>query len=92
MNGAETEITFPCREKELYNCLEKIGIPELIPPIVYVKEVNSPKEYAGLAGKAQNLDEINYNSGTVCENGYAAERIGGIRNRGHACKSYTVAE
>lgn len=63
MNGAETEITFPCREKELYNCLEKIGIPELIPPIVYVKEVNSPKEYAGLAGKAQNLDEINYFAG-----------------------------
>lgn len=60
MNGAETEITFPCREKDLYDWLGKIDIPELIPPIVYVKEVVEPKEYAGLARKAQNLDEINY--------------------------------
>ena len=74
MNGAETEIMLPCREKELYDCLEKIGIPELIPPIVYVKEVISPKEYAGLAGKVQNLDEINYFAGYE-ENLIPADRV-----------------
>lgn len=74
MNGGETEITFPCREKELYDCLEKIGIPELVPPIVYVKEIISPKEYAGLAGKVQNLDEINYFAGYE-ENLIPADRV-----------------
>ena len=74
MNGGETEITFPCREKELYDCLEKIGIPELIPPIAYVKEIISPKEYAGLAGKVQNLDEINYFAGYE-ENLIPADRV-----------------
>lgn len=74
MNGGETEITFPCREKELYDCLEKIGIPELVPPIVYLKEIISPKEYAGLAGKVQNLDEINYFAGYE-ENLIPADRV-----------------
>ena len=60
----ETIARFPCREKEVSEILQKLGFPEMIPPIVYAQEIIEPKEeYDGLAGKYLNLDEINYFAG-----------------------------
>lgn len=58
--GRDTDIEFPCTEKEMSEALEKIAIPELNAPKVYVSEVVEPLGLSMLEGKTLNLDEVNY--------------------------------
>ena len=58
--GRDTDIEFPCTEKEMSEALEKIGIPDLNAPKVYVSEVVEPTGLSMLESKALNLDEVNY--------------------------------
>ena len=58
--GRDTDIEFPCTEKEMSEALEKIEIPELNAPKVYVSEVVEPSGLSMLEGKTLNLDEVNY--------------------------------
>ena len=58
--GRDTDIEFPCTEKEMSEALEKIEIPDLNAPKVYVSEVVEPSGLSMLEGKALNLDEVNY--------------------------------
>lgn len=56
----DTDIEFPCTEKEMSEALEKIEIPDLNAPKVYVSEVVEPSGLSMLEGKTLNLDEVNY--------------------------------
>lgn len=58
--GRDTDIEFPCTEKEMSEALEKIEIPDLNAPKIYVSEVVEPSGLSMLEGKALNLDEVNY--------------------------------
>lgn len=58
--GRDTDIEFPCTEKEMSEALEKIAIPDLNAPKVYVSEVVEPSGLSMLEGKTLNLDEVNY--------------------------------
>lgn len=58
--GRDTDIEFPCTEKEMSEALEKIEIPDLNAPKVYVSEVVEPTGLSMLESKALNLDEVNY--------------------------------
>lgn len=58
--GRDTDIEFPCAEKEMSEALEKIAIPELNAPKVFVSEVVEPSGLSMLEGKTLNLDEVNY--------------------------------
>lgn len=61
--GRDTDIEFPCTEKEMSEALEKIAIPELKAPKVYVSEVVEPSGLSMLEGKTLNLDEVYNNDG-----------------------------
>lgn len=56
----KTDIEFPCMEKEMAEALEKIAIPDLNAPKVYVSEVVELTGLSMLESKALNLDEVNY--------------------------------
>ena len=56
----KTDIEFPCTEKEMSEALEKIAIPDLNAPKVFVSEVVEPSGLSMLEGKTLNLDEVNY--------------------------------
>ena len=58
--GRDTDIEFPCTETEMSEALEKIAIPDLNAPKVFVSEVVEPYGLSMLEGKALNLDEVNY--------------------------------
>ena len=60
-NGdGKTDIEFPCTETEMSEILEKIDIPDLNAPKVFVSEVVEPSGLSMLESKTLNLDEVNY--------------------------------
>lgn len=56
----KTDIDFPCTEKDMAEALEKIAIPDLNAPKVFVSEVVEPSGLSMLESKKLNLDEVNY--------------------------------
>ena len=56
----KTDIDFQCTEKDMAEALEKIAIPDLNAPKVFVSEVVEPSGLSMLESKKLNLDEVNY--------------------------------
>ena len=56
----KTDIDFLCTEKDMAEALEKIAIPDLNAPKVFVSEVVEPSGLSMLESKKLNLDEVNY--------------------------------
>ena len=56
----KTDIDFPCTEKDMAEALEKIAIPDLNAPKVFVSEVVEPSGLSMLESKKLNLGEVNY--------------------------------
>ena len=58
--NSQTDIRFPCTEKEMNAALERIHAEDVTPLELYVSEVVFPKELGCLQDRFVNLDEVNY--------------------------------
>lgn len=58
--NSQTDLRFPCTEKEMSAALERIHAEDVTPLELYVSEVVFPEELAFLEDRFANLDEVNY--------------------------------
>ena len=58
--NSQTDIRFPCTEKEMNAELERIHAEDVTPLELYVSEVVFPEELDFLQDRFANLDEVNY--------------------------------
>ena len=58
--NSQTDIRFPCTEKEMNAELERIHAEDVTPLELYVSEVVFPEEIDFLQDRFANLDEFNY--------------------------------
>ena len=56
----QTDLRFPCTEKEMNAALERIHAEDVTPLELYVSEVIFPEELGCLQDRFVNLDEVNY--------------------------------
>ena len=58
--NSQTDLRFPCTEKEMNAALERIHAEDVTPLELYVSEVIFPEELGFLQDRFVNLDEVNY--------------------------------
>ena len=58
--NSQTDLRFPCTEKEMNAALERIHAEDVTPLELYVSEVIFPDELGFLQDRFANLDEVNY--------------------------------
>lgn len=58
--NSQTDLRFPCTEKEMNAALERIHAKDVTPLELYVSEVVFPDELSCLQDRFVNLDEVNY--------------------------------
>ena len=58
--NSQTDLHFPCTEKEMNAALEKIHAEDVTPLELYVSEVIFPEELGCLQDRFVNLDEVNF--------------------------------
>ena len=58
--NSQTDLRFPCTEKEMNAALERIHAEDVTPLELYVAEVIFPKELDCLQDRFVNLDEVNF--------------------------------
>lgn len=58
--NSQTDLRFPCTEKEMNAALERIHAEDVTPLELYVSEVIFPEELDFLQDRFANLDEVNY--------------------------------
>ena len=58
--NSQTDLRFPCTEKEMNAALERIHAEDVTPLELYVSEVVFPDELGCLQDRFVNLDEVNY--------------------------------
>lgn len=58
--NSQTDLRFPCTEKEMNAALERIHAEDVTPLELYVSEVVFPKELGCLQDRFVNLDEVNF--------------------------------
>lgn len=58
--NSQTDLHFPCTEKEMNAALERIHAEDVTPFELYVSEVIFPEELGCLQDRFVNLDEVNY--------------------------------
>ena len=58
--NSQTDIRFPCTEKEMNAALERIHAEDVTPLELYVSEVVFPEELGCLQDRFVNLDEVNF--------------------------------
>lgn len=58
--NSQTDIRFPCTEKEMNAALERIHAEDVTPLELYVSEVIFPEELGCLQDRFVNLDEVNF--------------------------------
>ena len=58
--NSQTDLRFPCTEKEMNAALERIHAEDVTPLELYVSEVIFPEELGFLQDRFANLDEVNY--------------------------------
>lgn len=58
--NSQTDLRFPCTEKEMNAALERIHAEDVTPLELYVSEVVFPEELGCLQDRFVNLDEVNY--------------------------------
>ncbi len=58
--NSQTDLRFPCTEKEMNAALERIHAEDITPLELYVSEVTFPKELDCLQDRFVNLDEVNF--------------------------------
>ena len=58
--NSQTDLRFPCTEKEMNAALERIHAEDVTPLELYVSEVIFPKELDCLQDRFVNLDEVNF--------------------------------
>mgnify|MGYP007132754259 FL=1 len=58
--NSQTDLRFPCTEKEMSAALERIHAEDVTPLELYVSEVVFPEELGCLQDRFVNLDEVNY--------------------------------
>ena len=58
--NSQTDLRFPCTEKEMNAALERIHAEDVTPLELYVSEVVFPEELAFLQDRFVNLDEVNF--------------------------------
>ena len=58
--NSQTDLRFPCTEKEMSAALERIHAEDVTPLELYVSEVIFPDELGCLQDRFVNLDEVNY--------------------------------
>ena len=58
--NSQTDLRFPCTEKEMNAALERIHAEDVTPLELYVSEVVFPDELSCLQDRFVNLDEVNY--------------------------------
>ena len=58
--NSQTDLRFPCTEKEMNAALERIHTEDVTPLELYVSEVVFPEELGCLQDRFVNLDEVNY--------------------------------
>ena len=58
--NSQTDLRFPCTEKEMNAALERIHAEDVTPLELYVAEVIFPKELGCLQDRFVNLDEVNF--------------------------------
>lgn len=58
--NSQTDLRFPCTEKEMNAALERIHAEDVTPLELYVSEVVFPEELGYLQDRFVNLDEVNY--------------------------------
>ncbi len=58
--NSQTDLRFPCTEKEMNAALERIRAEDVTPLELYVSEVIFPEELGFLQDRFANLDEVNY--------------------------------
>ena len=58
--NSQTDLRFPCTEKEMNAALERIHAEDVTPLELYVTEVVFPEELDFLQDRFANLDEVNY--------------------------------
>ena len=56
----QTDLRFPCTEKEMNAALERIHAEDVTPLELYVSEVVFPEDLGCLQDRFVNLDEVNY--------------------------------
>ena len=58
--NSQTDLRFPCTEKEMNAALERIHAEDVTPLELYVSEVIFPEELVCLQDRFVNLDEVNF--------------------------------
>lgn len=58
--NCQTDLRFPCTEKEMNTALERIHAEDVTPLEIYVSEVIFPEELSCLQDRFVNLDEVNF--------------------------------
>ena len=58
--NSQTDLRFPCTEKEMNAALERIHAEDIMPLELYVSEVIFPEELGCLQDRFVDLDEVNY--------------------------------
>lgn len=58
--NSQTDLRFPCTEKEMNAALERIHAEDVTPLELYASEVVFPEELGFLQDRFANLDEVNY--------------------------------
>ena len=58
--NSQTDLRFPCTEKEMSAAIERIHAEDVTPLELYVSEVVFPEELSYLQDRFVNLDEVNY--------------------------------
>lgn len=58
--NSQTDLRFPCTEKEMSAALERIHAEDVTPLELYLSEVIFPKELGCLQDRFVNLDEVNF--------------------------------
>ena len=58
--NSQTDLRFPCTEKEMNAALERIHAEDVTPLELYVSEVVFPEELGCLQDRFVNLDEVNF--------------------------------
>ena len=58
--NSQTDLRFPCTEKEMNAALERIHAEDITPLELYVSEVIFPEELGCLQDRFVDLDEVNY--------------------------------
>ena len=58
--NSQTDLRFPCTEREMNAALERIHAEDVTPLELYVSEVIFPEELGCLQDRFVNLDEVNY--------------------------------